>query len=351
MGRVCICGSSAVEFWRLWRLFGSEVFRAWGVRPAHGFARDWRSCIVSGALPRISPISQGDLKVLTGPEDVFLSAPVDLFVSPGEPRNHSGRRATHLLPSNLPPGSLVRVGENLYVASPAYGLAWSASTASRGEMLRLIAEFCGSYVVDPGADGGFVGVPPLTSIAELLEFCLRAKERGRVRGVRALEERLRCAVDNCASPMEAAMVALLCASGRDGGYKFTLPAMNVKTLGDARIMDRSHYVGDAVWAESDLVLEYDSRAYHAEEGSVAHDKIRSMALEAKGYHVVSATPPMIMRPNVFHKVAIALAEHMGRRMRPERFDAGWWERCRKLRADLLDYPQRWYRLKQAEASV
>lgn len=103
MGRVCICGSSAIEFWRLWRLFGHAVFRAWGLRPLPEFARNWRSCIVSEVPPLFTPASQEDLEALTSPDDMFLSTPVDLFVSADEKLGHSSSRATRPIPADLPP--------------------------------------------------------------------------------------------------------------------------------------------------------------------------------------------------------------------------------------------------------
>lgn len=348
MGRVCICGSSAIEFWRLWRLFGHAAFRTWGLRPLPGFARDWRSCIVAGVPPLFAPASQEDLEVLTSPDDIFLSTPVDLFVSAGEKLGYSSSRATRPIPADLPPGSLVQVCENLYVASPAYALVENAAASSCPESLRLIAEFCGSYALDPGKPTGFAETAPLTTVSELRGYCQQARACKRVRGLRHMEANLAYAIEGCASPMEAAMVTLLCAPGREGGYGLQLPSMNLKTMGDARVMDRSHYKGDAVWEDAGVILEYDSKAFHDNQESETHDNVRSMALGLNGHHVVQVKPAMLMRPEVFHKVALTLAIHLGRRLRPERFDSVWWKRCRSLRTEMLDHPTRWHRLMQAQ---
>lgn len=147
------------------------------------------------------------------------------------------------------------------------------------------------------------------------------------------------------------MVTLLCAPGREGGYGFRLPAMNLRTMGDARIMDRSHYKGDAVWEDAGVILEYDSKAFHNNRESDVHDNVRSMALELNGHRVMQVRTAMLMRPEVFHKVALGLSAYLGRRLRPERFTNAWWERCRNLRAEMLDYPTRWHRLMQAQKSA
>lgn len=103
MGRICICGSSAIEFWRLWRLFGHAVFHTWGLRPLPKFSRDWHSCIVAEVPPLFAPASQEDLEALTSPDDIFLSTPVDLFVSAAEKLGYSSLRATRPIPTDLPP--------------------------------------------------------------------------------------------------------------------------------------------------------------------------------------------------------------------------------------------------------
>lgn len=351
MGRVCICGSSAIEFWRLWRLFGHAVFRAWGLRPLPEFSRDWRSCIVPEVPPLFVPASQEDLEALTSPGDIFLSAPLDLLVSAGEKLGYSSVRATRPIPAALPPDSLVQVCENLYVASPPYALVENAAASSRPESLRLIAEFCGSYALDPGKPAGFAEAAPLTTVSELRTYCQQAHAYKHIRGLRHMETNLAYAIEGCASPMEAVMVTLLCAPGREGGYGFRLPSMNLKTMGDARVMDRSHYKGDAVWEDAGVILEYDSKAFHNNHGSEAHDNVRSMALELNGYHVIQVKPAMLMRPEIFHKVALGLAARLGRRLRPERFNNTWWRRCRDLRAEMLDHPARWHRLMQAQGNT
>lgn len=348
MGRVCICGSSAIEFWRLWRLFGNAMFRAWSLRPLPGFARDWRSQVVADVPPLFAPASQDDLNALTSPDDIFLSTPVELFVTGGEKLAYSSSRATRPAPADLPPDSLVRVCENLYVASPLYALVEAAASSSRPEALRLIAEFCGSYALDPGTPFGFVEAAPLITVAELCDYCRRSSACTFVRGLRSMRANLAYALGGCASPMEAVMVILLCAPAREGGYGFRLPTMNLRAMGDARIMDRSHYKGDAVWEDAKVILEYDSRTFHDNRESEAHDNVRSMALDLNGYHVIRVTPSMIMRPETFHKVALALASYLGHRVRSERFDDAWWRRCRNLRAEMLDYPLRWHRLMQAQ---
>lgn len=223
MGRICICGSSAIEFWRLWRLFGHAVFRTWGLRPLPKFSRDWHSCIVAEVPPLFAPASQEDLEALTSPDDIFLSTPVDLFVSAHEKLGYSSSRATRPIPADLPPGSLVRVCENLYVASPPYALVENAAASSRPESLRLIAEFCGSYVLDPGRPAGFAEAVPLATISELRGYCRQARACKHVRGLRHMEANLAYAIEGCASPMEAVMVTLLCAPGVRAATDFGCP--------------------------------------------------------------------------------------------------------------------------------
>lgn len=110
-----------------------------------------------------------------------------------------------------------------------------------------------------------------------------------------------------------------------------------------------------MWEDAGVILEYDSKAFHNNfhnnRESDVHNNVRSMALELNGHHVMQVRTAMLMRPEVFHKVALGLAAYLGRRLQPERFTNAWWERCRNLRAKMLDYPTRWHRLMQAQKSA
>lgn len=341
---VCICAGSALEFWRIWRIGGMAALRTLGLHPLAAFGRDWRSCRVAGELPRLEAPSAAWLARLDTEDAASLALPVDLMVSEGVPRGYSLAKITHAVPTALPSDAVVQLAEGVYVTSPECALAHVAHRAMRAEVVRLVNEYCGTYAIDEGSLRGFAQVNALTTCAELEGFCLRA--RG-LPGVAALGRHLPFAVDGCASPAESSMVSLLCLPRRDGGHGLPLPEMNVRLLAEdgpvRHLMDRSHYVGDAVWRRAGLVVEYDSRAEHTRRASVAHDSIRKMALEAAGWHVTSVTPGILADEGLLTKVAHDAARRLGVRVRPTSYGTRWRERNDALRRDLLDVPMRWHR--------
>ena len=349
---VCICGDTAVELWRIWRLKGPRGLLELGVSPSGEFVRDWRSCVwTSAELPEFrAPSEQWLARIVDGPE-LGCSAPIDVFVAKGRPRIHAERKASHVVPESLPPRCLVQVAPHVFVVSPEAALSHACAMAPRAEAVRLLGEFCGRYATDPGQEGGFLGCDPLTGVDELAAFCACASG---FRGARRMARHLPFVCDRCASPMETAMVAALCLPPRDGGYGLPMPQANLPILpSDSALplMDRRYYVGDAVWPEHMLVAEFDSKAVHARQSAVAHDNVRRTALEAMGYHVVNVTLPTLTTPDLLDKVATDLAKRLGRRLRPERLDAAWRERQAAMLRELVDVSLQWWRLTKSDAGA
>ena len=343
MENYCLYGSSALEFWHLWRLWKTAGLLQMEIQPNGKFNRDWRFCLVAGALPRFKAPPAEVLASLMAERGVFLSQPVDFLVHPCESRSHTPLIECHRVPSCLSSEFLVRVTPQVCVTSPAAALAWSCARLTRAESLRLIDEFCGSLAVDPGSARGFVARDPLLQIGDLHKFCSVAHG---MRGAARILSHLPFALENCASPLEAAMATLLCLPIRNGGYGLPLPTMNNAVLPKGfaeNIADRSYYVGDAVWEQSRIIVEYDSRMEHSSDRDIAHDHIRELALESQGYHVTSVTPGILFTAGLFHKVALDTARRIRHRLRPKGFDASWFERRAQIRKELLDVPLRWHR--------
>ena len=346
---VCICGASAVEFWRVWRLVGPRGLIAMGLRPSTAFIRNWHECLWNGAAPTFEAPSEAWLSRLTDTDELGLSAPLDLYVSRGQQRAFDLRKTSHALPDPLPPRSLACITEHVFVTTPEFALALTCEKLSRPEAARLLFEFCGRYATDPGSEGGFIGCEPLTSTSDLTLFASTARS---IRGASALASHLPFVCDGCASPMEAAMVAMLCLPPRNGGFGLPLPQANLPILPTDNmrpLMDRHFYVGDAVWPQHHVVAEYDSKAEHSNQTAVAHDNARRTALEALGHHVVSVTLPTLANPQLMKAMAIDLFKRLGRRFRPERFGPAWRNLQYALQLELLDVPLRWGRLVRKNA--
>jgi hypothetical protein len=340
---VCICDESAVELWRVWRLFGPAGLLEMRIKPSGRFTHSWKSCVVAGETPSFQPPSSQWAARLLEPESVWLSAPVDFYSTDNLHRAASFAVVSHLPSKYLLPGDFVAINQYVFVTTPEASLMAATRELDRPEALRLINEFCGAYVTDAGTGRGFRDAPAITSVEELLGFCdihLAWKQ------AREFRQTVRYAVDGCASPAESTMAALLCLPYRDGGYGLPLPTMNaVVELGHRAngLADRGHYVGDAVWSDSKVIVEYDSKAEHTDQARVTHDHIRKLALEADGYHVSVVTPVILANASLFGKVARDTCARLGRRHRPGDDAAGYRAAQRKARESLIDVPNRWYR--------
>lgn len=342
---VCLCAGSAIEFWRAIRLQGPSALAR--MRLQHDAAAsslpDWRKAGSIKRLPVFQAPSHAWLAATLLNDGSPLSGPIDLLVSTGESRGYSLSAVGHRVPSDLLLQEVVRVNEHVYVTSPARSLFDVERGLSRCEFLRLASEFCGSYAIDAGGQRGFQTVPPLLQVADIIETCRpRIKTRAGIRLMRGLS----FALDGCASPAEASMALLLCLPFRDGGYSLPLPKMNETVVPTAYVkplMDRNHYVGDAVWRDRRVIVEYDSRTEHSRGLSVAHDNVRKLALESMGYHVVSVTNVMLADKGLFEKVALDVAKRLGRRVDRNRRAENWDELHAHAREVLINTPANWWR--------
>ncbi len=83
----------------------------------------------------------------------------------------------------LPAGSFVRLNEGVYVASPEYLALRMAARLTRIELLRLLYELCGCYVLNENDVRGFSGCQPITNLSRVSSF---AKSASGMRGVREM---------------------------------------------------------------------------------------------------------------------------------------------------------------------
>lgn len=339
---VCICKESAVEFWRVWRVFGSAGLSEMGIRPSQRFVRSWQSCILEERMPVFETPTAPWVRRLFESEGRRLSAPVEFYASEGTQRSFSQSRVSKALPSQVHPRDIVAVNEHVYVATPELGLMTTTRDCCRSEALHLINEFCGTYAINVVAPKGFVPARPVTSRGALLRFCDAHLDWTPALLFRTTADH---AIDNCASPAESTTALLLCLPVRDGGYGLPLPQMNSVILPNdraKRLADRGYYVGDAVWPDSMTIVEYDSKAEHTDCEAVTHDHVRKLALESCGYHVSVVTPVILADSALFEKVALDTARRVGHRFRLRTNPSTYRAKQREVREALISIPKRWW---------
>ncbi len=332
---VCVCGGSAVEFWRIWRLLGTRGLRGLGVSASRDFIRSHRDAAVGGGLPDFGMPDLCVFEGLAAGQVAFLSTPVEFLASAQEADRELPQLRLQPVPSGLSGNEVVRVSERLYVTAPATSLAWVARRHGVIGLLRLLYEFCGCYAVDLGRPAGFKGVGPLVTWGELYE--LGGGGAG-ARGAALLRRLLPFVAEECASPVQAAVIALLCLPPSMGGVGLPLPEANRPVLpGDQAtpVRDGCPYVVDAVWEWAKAVVEYDSGAGYPGVHTAPRHSARRLALEARGYRVVGLAGPELADEDLFLGAALELAARLGVPVSRERLGAGWPARHRLLRKELL----------------
>ena len=79
------------------------------------------------------------------------------------------------------------------------------------------------------------------------------------------------------------------------------------TEADKRLADRSHYVADLLWQKQQVIVEYDSDAFHLTSASHHHDSVRRAVLENAGYRVISITRNHLVSIDEMNRAAATIA--------------------------------------------
>lgn len=261
-----------------------------------------------------------------------LDRPLHILVSDRKHKRTNTRIIAHVWKQSLCKGSVVNVGEGLYVIAPELCLIQAAGAMPRLEFIKLAYEMCGCY--SSGKKKEFFP-HPLTSVSRL-RHCID-RNTG-IDGSTKAAKVLRYIADNSASPAETSLTMLLCLPFKWGGYGFDTPSLNQRvekgkdkygmTVGD-------YFVTDLMWPKNRVVIEYDSDEHHAGEERFVRDSIRRSELENLGYKVITVTQPELRTTFGMRKVANRLAKALNRRLRiPEE---SFSEKHDELRNVVLDF--------------
>ena len=319
---VFISHESALEFWR-----HHDLDPSGGIKPS----RQRSVADGSAVLADIKPLLRHALPTsgrIYGERSngTLLEALVDLEITTLPLHvmvgSFSSRRTwtsvhAHLFEQTLPEKSFCRIGPHVYVASPELTLCQMAAKLPFIDLLELCLEFCGGYALNPNSERGFDDRPPLTSASRLRSFTQRYKGR---RGARCIRPALPYIVDNSASPMESAVLMLLCLPSRLGGHQLPLPQHNVSIRITEKAHShtkRKHLVCDLYWEDFHLDVECDSTLHHASKRQLGVDSDRRIILDAMGYPYVGITTWQLQHADEFLNVVQAIRRCMGlRRQNP-----------------------------------
>lgn len=265
--------------------------------------------------------------------------PLDVLVS----RRSADRRIEgvkiHTHAFSLASRSLMRVrpdvglGDDVFITAPALTYQLLCARMPFPVALLVGLEALGSFHRIPGEGGRTCyDVAPVTThealehgLADLSHAYAQSREAGLKAhapiGLGVCQRALPWLKEGSASPMEAAIFALLCLPVREGGYGFPLPELNGEITLNSR---QTHLTGtrsmrfDFFWRDAGLAVEYDSDAYHVAgvaPEKVLRDKRRVNAAKIAGIDVLTITRDTVMKRNSFDLFASELARRLGKRQR------------------------------------
>ena len=242
--------------------------------------------------------------------------PLHIFVT--APRLRAGLRGIthHLMPPELPEGSLLRVAPGILCPSWEFLFVRGCAEArTLSDAIMLGTEVCGTYAhqsVGHRDQPIETGLPRVSSTGELAAYLARATG---MRGARKAREALRWVLDNANSPREGILATLQGMPPRLGGLGYPRPTVNerINVPRSKRHLTRSdHYLPDIFWDAFLLDLEYDSDEWHLKPRQVRRDKGRINDIQALGIRVMPVTTEMIDHFDQFELLERQVGEHMAR---------------------------------------
>ncbi len=356
-----VCDISAFQYWRvppvvhllasapegdenLCRLFSFPQVQALRAEMAQELPL-CRACLAEGARWRRASEVALAIRDASISLAAALDCPVDVLTRSSSELRGSAVIRPRLWSSDIAPGGLTRVTDDLLVASPAFALQQLATRASLARTTMLASEICGTFSayhapapmqrflqrqIDRGrlpAYGGWSPCispsgkltdlwrrPPLATPDEIARF---AELSDSPRGKRQLLRAAKLVSPNAASPFEVRAGMLLGLPRRLGGEGLGGFEHNkrVELSGRARMLaDQDCCYGDLVWDQL-LDLECQGAEFHDNARSYLSDSERIGALELMGYRVLPVTHDQIADPARFDALADVTSRILGIRRR------------------------------------
>ncbi len=263
---------------------------------------------------------------------------IDVLVSVDGHHAGSPQHVCHTWNTPIPPTAYHCIAADVYVSSPEFTFLQMASKLSLTELIALGYELCGTYSLRPHPEEAPLRTEPLTTCKNLRRFIGKSSK---ARGQRKAERALRYIADGSHSPYETLTALFLCTPLAIGGYGLPLPQMNVViplTESAQTMAMRSDAVGDLVWFDGKLDIEYMGRSSHSDPAKMENDNARRNAIEASGFRLITVSSSMLKSMPRFEAMAVEAAKCLGKRIRPEAL--GPLERRMDLRSQAFDWSNR-----------
>lgn len=236
----------------------------------------------------------------------WLSTPFHVAVFSTQQRRNLKDARCHIVAESVAKIDFFRVASGIVAPSPEIAYLQACARRPQEALVFEGTELCGRYALDPTGQK-LLGRKPLTTIERLR---LAAAYHRDIGGCAAAKRALPWLVENAASPREAVLALLLSLPNHRGGYGLPKPCLNHSIdLGvlAGRVADKSYYVADLCWPEARLIVEYDSDEFHLASSHLASDANRRMALNDRGYRLITVTRLQLNSAQEMDRVALALA--------------------------------------------
>lgn len=253
-----------------------------------------------------------------------IGSPLHAFVARAEDRRNAKTIKFHVV-QNVPRRSFVKLENNVYLSTPETCFLQLANSLSFEDLVLVGLELCGFYGTIRTHEAGNRGKTstmetrkPRMTPRSLSTYLQRA---GRNHGIAKATKAARHIVAGSASPMESALVSLLCLPNTYGGYSLPRPLLNheVKLSKRSKLKLPTTMTGvlrpDLCWPKEKLVIEYDSDLFHSGVEKLNRDSRRRAILELEGYHVISVTKKQLYGEIAFDEIAKTVARYLDCRIR------------------------------------
>lgn len=235
----------------------------------------------------------------------WLTQPAHVLVFDPDDRRQKLARC-HVAPQSVVESPLYRVANGIFVPSPELALI----QASRGKRLEEVASLgtslCSAFCLAEDSST-LLARTPLTLPTDIAKVSDGHRD---VPGCAHARSAFHWMLAKAASPRECALGLVLHLPPRFGGYGLPRPLLNEPielTEADKRLADRSHYVADLLWQKQQVIVEYDSDAFHLTSASHHHDSVRRAVLENAGYRVISITRNHLVSIDEMNRAAATIA--------------------------------------------
>lgn len=333
MDTLCLCDRTAFRFWHSLRFDGNPCLGDLVPVPRQSERLGLQPCRIRKP-PAKAP--DGERPLQDALHLLHERGPLNLLVASPSGRRNSELKRCAVWSAPLPPGSVVRMARKVYAVTPEFLLLRLAVAMPLFPLLGVLYELCGSYATGLWGCETSNRCQPLTAHATLDSFL--AKATGSL-GIKPLRRVLPYLADGSGSPMETALVLLLCVPLRWGGYGLPLPLLNPELSFDAPLNSAGaphRLFPDLFWPAHGVVLEYDGRPFHLGADAVQRDYRRANEFQAQGISIDVLTAREVFDIEQFDIAARRIARKLGVRLRAKSFDAQWRARRRQLRKELFD---------------